>query len=68
MRSTAPLLGLLLLAGCATEKPMTFPEDVRIEVGQPFPGLILPTLEDGSPSAVARFRGKKTLLHIFASW
>jgi len=68
MRPVALLLGFLLLAGCGSEKPMTFPEDVSIEVGKPFPGLILPTLEDGSPSAVARFRGKKTLLHIFASW
>lgn len=47
---------------------MPFPEDVSIEVGKPFPGLILPTLGDGSPSAVSRFRGKKTLLHVFASW
>ena len=39
-----------------------------IEVGQPFPGLVLPALKDGSPASIAMYRGKKVVLHIFASW
>lgn len=42
--------------------------DTRIEVGLPIPEVLLPTLEDGSPATLARFRGRKTLLHVFASW
>jgi hypothetical protein len=38
------------------------------EVGQPFPELAFPSLESGRRASIADFRGKKTLLHIFASW
>ena len=38
------------------------------EVGQPFPAVALPALEDGRPASLADFRGKKLLLHVFASW
>ena len=68
MRSLAPLAVILLIASCGSEQPMTYPEDVSIEVGKPFPNLILPSLADGGPGSVIQFRGKKTLLHIFASW
>lgn len=38
------------------------------EVGQPFPAIALPALEDGRPASMADFKGKKLLLHVFASW
>ena len=38
------------------------------EVGEPFPTLALPALEDGRPRSVADFRGEKIILHVFASW
>lgn len=38
------------------------------EVGEPFPTLALPALEDGRPRSIVDFRGKKLILHIFASW
>jgi hypothetical protein len=38
-----------------------------IEVGKPFPNIVLPTL-DGRPMSMADFRGQKVLLHVFASW
>ncbi len=38
------------------------------EVGQPFPAIALPALEDGRPASLTDFRGKKLLLHVFASW
>ena len=39
-----------------------------LEVGQPFPDFPLPRLDDGEPSSISAFHGKKTILHLFASW
>jgi hypothetical protein len=39
-----------------------------IRVGEPFPDLVLPRLEDGRPASLADFRGTKLVLHVFASW
>lgn len=36
-------------------------------VGEPFPSLVLPDVE-GRPRSIAEFRGRKLILHIFASW
>ena len=38
------------------------------EVGQPVPDLVLPAARDGRPMSLADFRGRKTILHVFASW
>ena len=38
------------------------------EVGRPFPPIVLPSAADGRPLSVADFRGRKTILHVFASW
>ena len=43
-------------------------QDTGFEVGQPFPTLSFPTLEDGRPSSIADFRGQRIILHVFASW
>ncbi|MBW7995689.1 MAG: hypothetical protein FVQ81_03765 [Candidatus Glassbacteria bacterium] len=40
----------------------------RIAVGEPFPDLPFPSLDDGRPLSVAAYRGQKLVLHIFASW
>ena len=45
--------------GAATYRPV---------VGEPFPDLKLPSLDDGAPLSVSAFRGKKIILHVFASW
>ena len=39
-----------------------------LEVGQPFPEITLPSAKDGTPMSIASFRGKKLILHVFASW
>jgi len=36
--------------------------------GQPFPDLLLPSIEDGRPTSLAEFRGQKIVLQVFASW
>lgn len=41
---------------------------IRIEPGRPFQDIVLPSLEDGSPMWLRQFRGRKVLLHVFASW
>ena len=38
------------------------------EAGRPFPVLTLPAMSDGSPLAVRSFRGRRVVLHVFASW
>ena len=39
-----------------------------LQVGQPFPHLTLPSLEDGQPLSLADFRGEKVILLSWASW
>jgi hypothetical protein len=39
-----------------------------VEVGKLFPLLTLPDFADGRPRSVAEFRGRKVILHVFASW
>ena len=39
-----------------------------LEVGEPFPVIALPSAKDGQPMSVNDFRGRKLLLHLFASW
>jgi hypothetical protein len=39
-----------------------------LEVGKPFPVITLPAARDGQPMSVNDFRGRKMLLHLFASW
>ncbi len=38
------------------------------QVGEPFPDMLLPSLADGQPRSLADFRGRKVVLHVFASW
>jgi len=39
-----------------------------IKLGDPFPEISLPEVRDGQPMSVTDFRGRKVLLHVFASW
>lgn len=58
----AAVIGLGIAAGAArAEKPV-------IEDGKPFPAIAFPSLDGGTPMSIADFRGKKVLLHVFASW
>ena len=56
-----------LLAGflAATTLAASGPE---LQVGDRFPDLMLPALDDGRPLRVSDFRGQKLILHVFASW
>lgn len=41
---------------------------VGTEMGQLYPDYPLPSLYDGKPISISDFRGKKIILHQFASW
>jgi len=58
------------LAACAQEPPASGDTSRRspFQVGQPFPDLTLPALDDGRPASMRDYRGQKVVLHVFASW
>ncbi len=68
------VLGLVAVsfAACASEPVTTessaTPRRSPFEVGQAFPDLTLPSLEDGLPASIRDYRGKKVVLHVVASW
>jgi len=41
---------------------------MALKVGETFPLVLLPSLEDGEPLSIADFKGDKLVLHIWASW
>ena len=63
VRHLAGALSLSLL-------PWTFSlsESSVFHAGEPFPDLLLPDAETGRPTSLADFRGRKLVLHVFASW
>jgi hypothetical protein len=69
---SAPALTVFAAAllACGGDRPFEALEDpvLKVEVGQPVPGLVLPSIADGSPASLAQFRGRKIVLHVFASW
>ncbi len=36
--------------------------------GEPLPELTLPAAENGQPRSLSELRGRKMVLHVFASW
>ena len=66
-RPAAIVWSLLLISGTGVKVQGQLPSS-GFEVDQPFPAIAFPTLEDGRPASLADFRGKKLLLHVFASW
>ncbi|MHC4991114.1 MAG: TlpA family protein disulfide reductase [Planctomycetota bacterium] len=66
MRTRPLLLAITLLAFVGIARHATGAPP--IEVGQPFPDLVLPSLENGEPMSISDFRGRKVVLHVFASW
>jgi hypothetical protein len=61
-RLLAPCILTLALAAPA------FAGSNDLVVGQPFPRIALPSLDDGRPVSIGDFRGRKLVLHVFASW
>jgi len=55
-------------ASAASSASATQRRDSPFAVGDIFPDLAFPSLEDGTPTRLSDFRGKKVMLHVFASW
>ena len=64
MRRILGCLTAALLGGAAFSALWAAP----FEIDKPFPALVLPTLDGQGPSSLAEFRGRKSVLHVFASW
>jgi hypothetical protein len=60
----AAIMSLRGAEGAAASKP----DSVEFPEGEMFPTTVFPSLDGGRPGSVADFRGKKLILHIFASW
>jgi hypothetical protein len=59
---------LLAIAVLAPTRPVAA-EEALIEVGQPFPLLALPVVgKEGARDSIEAYRGRKLMLHLFASW
>ena len=43
-------------------------QGAQFKVGEPFPNWFFPALSDNGLESLAKFRGQKLILHIFASW
>ena len=61
---------LKLLAGVLALQTASFAATPlgKVRIGEPFPEVQLPLLSDGSLATLRDFRGRRTVLHIFASW
>ena len=55
-------------ASAVSSRPATQRLDSPFAVGELFPDLAFPSLEDGAPTRLSDFRGHKVMLHVFASW
>jgi hypothetical protein len=67
MRATRFIIGLvgLAVASLAAEAGA---QPVALAEGEPFPDLVLPSIDDGAPRSLGELRGGKVVLHVFASW
>ena len=61
------IAGLLCLAVACVAPALAGPTGV-IEVNRSFPLIALPDSVTGQPVTLASFRGKRVVLHVFASW
>ena len=64
----AALVFLLAGLGVARADSLALQPVPRFSVGDAFPLIALPALEDGRARSIADFRGRKVILHVFASW
>ena len=68
-RNWTPLLALFVSAAPVNALHAQGPRaGTGFHVDQQFPTVVLPSLQGGRPMSLADFRGKKLLLHVFASW
>ncbi len=67
-RTCLVIIGLIFSMILVRGGSVVFADQPKIEVGEPFPNIVFPALEDGRARSIADFRGHKLILHVFASW
>jgi hypothetical protein len=63
--------GLFVIPLAAQQKHIwdrSAPLPYGFNTGDVFPTQALPSAIDGKPTSVARFRGRKVIVNVFASW
>jgi hypothetical protein len=70
LRRLVASLCLTIVCGASSSTTHAQPSGpaTGFQPGQKFPEIVLPSLKDGQPMSITQFRGKKLILHIFASW
>ena len=68
MRSNLATVFLVVIFVMTGSDTIQSQPSLGFEIGKRFPNLSLPALDDGRPLSLADFRGKKIVLHVFASW
>ena len=63
-----PTAAFLILAVASMANAQSSLPPSGFEIGQRFPALAFPALEDGTPRSIVDYRGHRVILHIFASW
>ena len=62
-------LAFLLVLAAAAQPASAAEKDAWLAVGKPFPLISLPRVGDeGRRGSIERYRGRKLLVHCFASW
>ncbi len=46
----------------------TSAQEEGLQIGDRFPEIVLPSLQGRTPLSIASFRGRKLVLHVWASW
>ena len=59
---------MIVLAFMGLGQTKVWAEPPTLEIGQPFPDIGFPSMEDGNGMSIADFRGQKVILQVFASW
>jgi len=70
MKSSRQLLTSIALGSVAMlSTPFSaMAQEEGLQIGDRFPEIVLPSLENGTPLSIASFRGRKLVLHVWASW
>ena len=64
------ILGTCLLAASLPVAVTAADRESGIELGKPFPLVLLPVVgnEEGKLQSIEPYRGRKLMVHLFASW
>ena len=68
LRQLYLVTSLLTVVGGSALPATLLAAELPFRVGEPATGLKLPSIEDGRDMSISDFRGRKLMLHVWASW